>query len=122
MININDVEQVITLTEEIKKLEAKKKVLTDGLKSEMIASGQDTIVHNGSKIQLITTTRTSVKKGMKDKLLMFLKSKNLGSCIVLNPDIDKDNLETEINVGNVTQAELNQYMNFTEVNSIRVTL
>jgi len=122
MIDIKDVEQVIALTDEIKKLEARKKVLTDNLKTEMLASGQDTITHNGSKIQLISTTRTSVKKGMKDKLLMFLKNKKLDSCIVLNPDIDKDNLETEINVGNVTQAELNQYMNFTEVNSIRVTL
>lgn len=122
MIDIKDVEKVFSLTEEIKILEAQKKTLTDFLKNEMIASGQDTIIHNGHKIQLVKSIRTSVKKGMKEKLILFLKQKNLGSCITLNPDIDKDNLETEINIGNVTQQELDQYINRAEVNSIRVTL
>lgn len=122
MININDVEDILKLTEEIKKLEAKKKALTDSLKAEMIATGQDNIIHNGSKIQLVRTTRFSIKKNMKDSLILFLKQKNLTSCISLNPDINKDVLETEINVGNVSKQEINKFMNCTEVNSIRVTL
>ena len=122
MINIKDVEEALRLTEEIKKLEAKKKTITESLKSEMIALGQDTIDHNGSKIQLVKSLRISVKKNMKDKLLLFLKQKNLGSCISLNPEINKETLETEINIGNITQQELDQYMNYTEVNSIRITL
>lgn len=122
MINIKDVEKAIQLTEEIKKLESEKKTITDSLKAEMLATGQDIINHNGSKIQLVKSTRSSIKKGMKDKLILFLKQKNLNSCITLNPDINKESLETEINVGNVTQNEINQYMNFSEVNSIRITL
>ena len=119
---INDVEEVLKLTEEIKKLEARKKTLTESIKTEMLATGQDVFNYNGSKIQLIKSTRVSVKKGMKEKLILFLKQKNLGSCITLNPDINKESLETEINVGNVSQNEINQYMNFSEVNSIRITL
>lgn len=122
MIDIKDVEKAIRLTEEIKKLESEKKTITDSLKTEMLATGQDVINHNGSKIQLVKSTRSSIKKGMKDKLILFLKQKNLNSCITLNPDINKESLETEINVGNVTQNEINQYMNFSEVNSIRITL
>lgn len=122
MIDIKDVEKAIRLTEEIKKLESEKKTITDSLKAEMLATGQDVINHNGSKIQLVKSTRSSIKKGMKDKLILFLKQKNLNSCITLNPDINKESLETEINVGNVTQNEINQYMNFSEVNSIRITL
>lgn len=122
MINIKDVEEVLTLTEEIKNLEAKKKKLTDTLKDEMIKIGQDVINHYGSKIQLVRQTRVSVKKGKKDDLLLFLKQKNLGSCIFLNPDINKESIETQINIGNITQQEIDQYMNITEVNSIRVTL
>ncbi len=122
MIDVKDVEQVFELTQEIKELEAKKKTLTDSLKSEMLATGQDTITHNGNKIQLVKSTRISVKKNMKDKLILFLKSRKLTSCISLNPDINKESLETEMNLGNVTQQELNQYMNYTEINSIRVTL
>lgn len=122
MIDIKDVEKAIRLTEEIKKLESEKKTITDSLKAEMLATGQDVINHNGSKIQLVKSTRSSIKKGMKDKLILFLKQKNLNSCIILNPDINKESLETEINVGNVTQNEINQYMNFSEVNSIRITL
>lgn len=122
MIDIKDVEKAIQLTEEIKKLESEKKTITDSLKAEMLATGQDVINHNGSKIQLVKSTRSSIKKGMKDKLILFLKQKNLNSCITLNPDINKESLETEINVGNVTQNEINQYMNFSEVNSIRITL
>ena len=122
MIDIKEVEEVFRLTEEIKKLEARKKTLTDSLKNEMLVLGQDTITYNGSKIQLVKSTRVSVKKGMKEKLILFLKQKKLGSCITLEPDINKESLETEINVGNVTEQELNQYMNFSEVNSIRVTL
>ena len=119
---INDVEEALKLTEEIKKLEARKKTLTESIKTEMLATGQDVFNYNGSKIQLIKSTRVSVKKGMKEKLILFLKQKNLGSCITLNPDINKESLETEINVGNVSQSEINQYMNFSEVNSIRITL
>ena len=119
---INDVEEALKLTEEIKKLEARKKILTESIKTEMLATGQDVFNYNGSKIQLIKSTRVSVKKGMKEKLILFLKQKNLGSCITLNPDINKESLETEINVGNVSQSEINQYMNFSEVNSIRITL
>ena len=119
---INDVEKALKLTEEIKKLEARKKTLTESIKTEMLATGQDVFNYNGSKIQLIKSTRVSVKKGMKEKLILFLKQKNLGSCITLNPDINKESLETEINVGNVSQSEINQYMNFSEVNSIRITL
>ena len=55
-------------------------------------------------------------------VLILIKQKNLSSCITLNPDINKESLETEINVGNVSQSEINQYMNFSEVNSIRITL
>ena len=119
---INDVEEALKLTEEIKKLEARKKTLTESIKTEMLATGQDVFDYNGSKIQLIKSTRVSVKKGMKEKLILFLKQKNLGSCITLNPDINKESLETEINVGNVSQNEINQYMNFSEVNAIRITL
>lgn len=119
---INDVEEALKLTEEIKKLEARKKTLTESIKTEMLATGQDVFDYNGSKIQLIKSTRVSVKKGMKEKLILFLKQKNLGSCITLNPDINKESLETEINIGNVSQSEINQYMNFSEVNSIRITL
>lgn len=119
---INNVEEALKLTEEIKKLEARKKTLTESIKTEMLATGQDVFNYNGSKIQLIKSTRVSVKKGMKEKLILFLKQKNLGSCITLNPDINKESLETEINVGNVSQSEINQYMNFSEVNSIRITL
>ena len=122
MINIKDVEQILKLTEEIKSLEAQKKVLTDSLKDEMIKLGQSDIIHNGSKIQLIRSNRFSIKKNMKDKLMLFLKQKNLTSCISLTPDINKESLETEINIGNITRQELDQYMNCTEVNSIRVTL
>lgn len=122
MIDVKDVEEVFALSEEIKKLEAKKKKLTDSLKNEMIATKQDVIIHNGGKIQLVKTTRISVKKGMKDKLILFLKQKNLSSCITLNPDIDKESIETEINIGNITQQDIDQFMNFTEVNSIRVTI
>lgn len=122
MIDIKDVEKAIQLTEEIKKLEAEKKIITDSLKAEMLATKQDVINYNGSKIQLVKSTRSSVKKGMKDKLILFLKQKNLTSCITLNPDINKESLETEINVGNVTKAEIKQYMNFSEINSIRITL
>lgn len=122
MIDIKDVEKAIRLTEEIKKLESEKKTITDSLKAEMLATGQDIINHNGSKIQLVKSTRSSIKKGMKDKLILFLKQKNLTSCITLNPDINKESLETEINVGNISQNEINQYMNFSEVNSIRITL
>lgn len=123
MINANDVEQIIALTSEIKKLEEKKKTLTDSLKKEMISSGMDTIFSNsGGKISLTKSVRITVKKNMKDKLLLFLKQRNLLSCVNLEPEINKDTLETEINLGNISKAELEQYMNYTDVNTIRVIL
>lgn len=122
MPKVEDVEKIISLTKEIKKLEAEKKTLTDSLKDEMLTTGQSVIDYNGSKIQLVKTTRISIKKGMKDKLLLFLKQRNLKSCITITPEINKDVLATEINVGNITQEEIDQYMNYADVNSIRVTV
>lgn len=122
MIDVKDVEAAISLTQEIKELEAKKKIHVDNIKKEMIASGQDIINHNGSKIQLVRSKRFAVKKDMKDKLLAFLKTKNLSSCIAITADVNKEVLETEINTGKITTNELNTYMNITTVDSIRVTV
>ena len=122
MIDIKEVEEVFNLTKEIKQLEAKKKVLTDTLKQEMVATGQTAITHGDGKILLIESTRNSVKKNMKDKLLLFLKQKNITSCITLTPEVDKENLETEINMGNVTKEELEQFMTFNNVLTMRVTV
>ena len=122
MVDINTVEQVLKLTKQIKELEETKKILTDSLKADMLASGEEVINHNGSKIQLVKTTKFSIKKNMKDKFLLFLKDNNLSSCITINPDVNKDTLETEIAIGNISKDVIKQYANFSEVNSIRVTL
>lgn len=122
MIQQQDIAKIIDLTKEIKRLEAEKKTLTDALKIEMINSGQDTIDFNGSKIQLIRYDKVSIKKNMKEPLLLYLKQNNLNSCIDISADVNKEILDTEINVGKITKQELSQYMNFTEVNSIKVTL
>lgn len=122
MIDIKDVEAAIQLTQEIKELEARKKVHVENIKKEMIATGQDVINHNGSKIQLVRSKRFTVKKDMKDKLLSFLKTKNLNSCIAITADVNKEVLETEINTGRVTTDELNTYMSISNVDSIRVTV
>lgn len=122
MIQQQDIAKIIDLTKEIKRLEAEKKTLTDALKIEMINSGQDTINFNGSKIQLIKYDKVSIKKNMKEPLLLYLKQNNLNSCIDISADVNKEILDTEINVGKITKQELSQYMNFTEVNSIKVTL
>ena len=122
MVDINLIEEAIELSREIKILEAKKKKCTEALKKQMVSDGVDSLNHNGSKVQLVEYSRMSVKKNMKDALLLFLKSKNLGSCISLNPDINKENLETEINLGNVTQTELDNFINVSNVMSIKVTV
>lgn len=122
MIQQQDIAKIIDLTKEIKRLEVEKKTLTDALKIEMINSGQDIIDFNGSKIQLIRYDKVSIKKNMKEPLLLYLKQNNLNSCIDISADVNKEILDTEINVGKITKQELSQYMNFTEVNSIKVTL
>lgn len=122
MVDVKNVEEIFRLTKEIKQLEADKKVLTDALKQEMLSTNQTSIVHGNGKITLSESTKNTVKKNMKDKLLLFLKQKQITSCISLTPEIDKESLETEINMGNVTKKELEQFITFSNVLTMRVTV
>jgi hypothetical protein len=80
-IDTNDLDKIIELTETMKKLEKEKEKYTTKVKAIMAASGQDEIIHKGSKIQLIHSTRNSFKKNMKDSFLLFLSNKGLKGCI-----------------------------------------
>lgn len=121
-IDATSINKIFDLTEQIKKLENEKEGYVKQLKAAMIQSGQNEIVQNGHKIQLIHSTRNSVKKNMKNALMLFLKTKGLNGCIKVEYDVIAENINTEIVSGRLDKQELSQYMSITDVVSMRITL
>jgi len=117
-----DLDKIVELTQQIKRLETEKKLYTEKLKATLVNAGSNELIYSGHKFQIVKSYRNTFKKNMKDSFIAFLAGKGLKSCIALTTDINKEALDTEVNLGNLTQDEINLYMTSTEVTSLKVTL
>ena len=88
----------------------------------MVATNTDKIPCSGGTITLTKSQRASFKKNMKDPFVLLLSQKGLKSCLKVEYDIDKEILETEIAAGHIEQSEVDNYMSFSEVLTLRVNV
>lgn len=122
MLTQEEINELVIITKEEKILKAKKEKLVAKVKAEMVATNNDKIPCPGGTITLSKSQRVSFKKDMKDPFVLLLNQRGLKSCLKVEYDVDKAILETEIAAGNIDKTEVDNYMNFTEVLTLKVNV
>ena len=122
MLTQSEINELVDIVKQEKALKAKKEKLVAKVKAEMSSTNTDKLPCPGGTITLSKAPRVSFKKNMKDPFVLLLSQKGLKSCLKVEYDVDKEILETEIAAGKITQSEVDNYMSFSEVLTLRVNV
>ena len=122
MLTQAEINELADITRQEKALKARKEKLVAKVKAEMTATNTDKLPCPGGTITLSKSQRASFKKNMKDPFVLLLSQKGLKSCLKVEYDVDKEILETEIAAGKIAQSEVDNYMSFSEVLTLRVNV
>lgn len=116
---VKRMEELVAINEELKKLEAKKKVLVDDIKTYMTNNKIDKVDVNGSTLSLVTYERRTVTKATKDEFIANLVA--LGKKHLVNYSIepDLDTIFTEVDSGQLDGNMVNQYVKVTPALTLR---
>ena len=116
---VQEMEELVAINEEIKKLESRKKVLSDNIKTYMLSANIDKVDINGSTLGLTESTRKTVTKSTKDEFIAELVG--LGKKHLVNYSIepDLDSIFAEVDAGNLGQDFVDKYVKVTPVVTLR---
>lgn len=116
---VQQMEALVAINEELKKLEAKKKALVENVKKDMLAKKIDEVDVNGTKFSITTSERRTVTKATKDEFIANLVA--LGKKHLVNYSIepDLDSIFTEVDSGQLDGNMVNQYVKVTPVVTLR---
>ena len=116
---VQKMEELVAINEEMKKLEAKKKVLVDDVKTYMTKNKIDKVDVNGNTLSLVASERRTVTKATKDEFIANLVA--LGKKHLVNYSIepDLDSIFTEVDSGQLDGNMVNQYVKVTPVMTLR---
>lgn len=116
---VKRMEELVAINEEMKKLEAKKKVLVDDVKTYMTNNKIDKVDVNGNTLSLVASERRTVTKATKDEFIANLVA--LGKKHLVNYSIepDLDSIFTEVDSGQLDGNMVNQYIKVTPVMTLR---
>lgn len=116
---VQRMEELVAINEEMKKLEAKKKVLVDDVKQYMTNNKIDKVDVNGNTLSLVASERRTVTKATKDEFIANLVA--LGKKHLVNYSIepDLDSIFTEVDSGQLDGKMVNQYVKVTPVMTLR---
>lgn len=116
---VQEMEQLVNINEEMKKLEAKKKVLSDKIKGYMMASNVDKIDVNGSTLSLTESERRTVTKATKDQFIADLVGMNKKHLVTYSIEPDLDSIFAEVSAGTIGKDFVDNYVKVTPVITLR---
>ena len=116
---IDEMNELITVNEELKKLEAKKQILSDNIKRHMINAKIDKVDVNGSTLSLIESTRKTIKKATKDEFIAELIGKNKKHLVTYSIEPDLDSIFAEVDAGLLESDFVDSYVKVTPVITLR---
>lgn len=114
-----DMEALSQVNEEMKKLEAKKKVLSDKVKSYMQSLNIDKCDVNGSTFSLTEAQRRTVTKATKDSFIAELVGLKKQHLVITSIEPDLDSIFAEVDAGSLDKALVDQYVKVTPVVTLR---
>lgn len=116
---VRDMEDLIAINEELKKLEAKKKLLSDTVKQHMLSLNIDKVEVNGSNFTIVESTRKTVTKSLKDQFVAELVGMNKKHLVSYSIEPDLDSIFAEVDSGNLAQDFVDKYVKVTPVTTLR---
>ena len=114
-----DMEALSQVNEEMKKLEAKKKVLSDKVKGYMQGLNIDKCDVNGSTFSIIETQRRTITKATKDKFIAELVGLNKQYLLTTSIEPDLDSIFSEVDAGTLDKDLVNKYVKVSDVTTLR---
>lgn len=116
---VQEMNELVAINEEMKKLEAKKKTLSDHIKGYMVAAKIDKVDVNGSTLGLTESTRKTVTKATKDEFIANLVGMGKKHLVNYSIEPDLDSIFAEVDAGTLGQDFVDKYVKVTPVVTLR---
>ena len=114
-----EMRDLVAINEEIKQLEAKKKVLSDSVKKHLVNAKIDKVDVDGSTLTIIELTRNTVTKSTKDQFIAELVGMNKKHLVTYSIEPDLDSIFAEVDAGTLGKDFVDKYVKVTPVTTLR---
>lgn len=117
--DLKDMEEYVAINDEMKKLEAKKKVLSDKIKQNMQTLNIDHLNVSGSTLSISESSRRIVTKALKDTFIAELVGLGKQHLVITSIEPDLDSIFAEVDAGSLSADIVNKYVKVTPVTTLR---
>ena len=114
-----DMAELVYINTQLKALEAKKKTISEKVKSAMVNKKIDKVDIDGSKLSIIQSTRTMVPKKTKDELIAQLVGLGKQHLVKTSIEPDIESIFAEVDAGTLDSNMVNSYVKVTPVTTLR---
>lgn len=114
-----DMAELVDINTQLKVLEAKKKTISEKVKSAMVNKKIDKVDINGSKLSIIQSTRTMVPKKTKDEFIAQLVGLGKQHLVKTSIEPDIESIFAEVDAGTLDSNMVNSYVKVTPVTTLR---
>ena len=114
-----DMAELVYNNTQLKALEAKKKTISEKVKSAMVNKKIDKVDINGSKLSIIQSTRTMVPKKTKDEFIAQLVGLGKQHLVKTSIEPDIESIFAEVDAGTLDSNMVNSYVKVTPVTTLR---
>ena len=114
-----DMAELVDINTQLKILEAKKKTISEKVKSAMVNKKIDKVDINGSKLSIIQSTRTMVSKKTKDEFIAQLVGLGKQHLVKTSIEPDIESIFAEVDAGTLDSNMVNSYVKVTPVTTLR---
>lgn len=114
-----DMAELVDINTQLKVLEAKKKTISEKVKSAMVNKKIDKVDIDGSKLSIIQSTRTMVPKKTKDEFIAQLVGLGKQHLVKTSIEPDIESIFAEVDAGTLDSNMVNSYVKVTPVTTLR---
>lgn len=119
---VSEMEELVEISEQMKKLEARKKVLSDNVKKYMMSVSIDKVDVNGSTLTISESERRTVTKATKDEFVATLVSLGKKHLVAYSIEPDLDSIFAEVDAGTLDKNLVDAYVKVTPVTTLRCNI
>ena len=114
-----DMAELVDINTQLKALEARKKTISEKVKSAMVNKKIDKVDINGSKLSIIQSTRKMVPKKTKDEFIAQLVGLGKKHLVKTSIEPDIESIFAEVDAGTLDSNMVNSYVKVTPVTTLR---